>query len=43
VYEDGFNTKVWRGLIKVDDETPGLETLLSEGDMRLYKIVDDAA
>lgn len=29
----------WVGLQTIDDETPGLEVLLAEGDMRLYRIV----
>lgn len=29
----------WEGYNAIDDSTPGLETVLSEGDMRLYKIV----
>lgn len=33
-YED-----VWTGIDAVDDGTPGLEAVLSEGDMRLYRIV----
>lgn len=29
----------WRGVIQITDGTPGFETVLSEGDMRLYRIV----
>ena len=29
----------WMGILQVDDETPGLELVLSEGDMRLYRFV----
>ena len=29
----------WMGVLQVDDETPGLELVLSEGDMRLYRFV----
>ena len=43
VYEDGFNRKRWRGLVELDDDTPGFEIVLSKGDMRLYRIVDEAA
>lgn len=34
-----FDREVWRGIVSVEDETPGFELVLSEGDMRLYKIV----
>ena len=29
----------WEGILSVEDGTPGFEVVLSEGDMRLYKIV----
>lgn len=35
-YEDGGN---WVGIDSIDDSTPGFEVVLSEGDMRLYRIV----
>ncbi len=28
----------WQGLISVEDDTPGFEVVLAEGDMRLYKV-----
>ena len=28
----------WRGLISVEDDTPGFEVVLAEGDMRLYRV-----
>lgn len=34
-YEDGSN---WTGIEAVTDTTPGFEVVLSEGDMRLYRI-----
>lgn len=34
----GYDPKHWVGMTAVDDETPGLECVLSEGDMRLYRI-----
>lgn len=34
-----YDEAVWAGIDAVDDGTPGLETVLSEGDMRLYRIV----
>lgn len=33
-----FEERFWPGILDVDDETPGLELILSEGDMRLYEI-----
>ena len=39
IYDDGFNSIIWRGLVQLDDDTPGFEIILSEGDMRLYRIV----
>ena len=35
------NVEEWAGIDGVRDDTPGFEVVLSEGDMRLYKIVDD--
>ena len=34
-YEGGRN---WKGIESIDDDTPGFETVLSDGDMRLYRI-----
>ncbi len=31
----------WKGVYSIDESTPGFKLLLSEGDMRLYKIEDD--
>jgi hypothetical protein len=31
----------WLGIETIDDDTPGFEVVLSEGDMRLYRIVTD--
>ena len=28
----------WEGLANLADDTPGFETILADGDMRLYKI-----
>ena len=39
INEDGYNEIIWRGLIELDDDTPGFEVILSEGDMRLYRII----
>lgn len=34
----------WKGINAINDDTPGFEVVLAEGDeMRLYRIVDDAA
>lgn len=32
----------WSGVYAIKDDTPGFELLLSEGDMRLYRINDEA-
>ncbi|WP_419082500.1 DUF6541 family protein, partial [Phocaeicola sp.] len=34
-----FYSNLWSGLTEINDQTPGLEVILSEGDMRLYKIL----
>lgn len=34
----GYDAKQWRGITSLNDETPGFECVLSEGDMRLYRI-----
>ena len=33
----------WPGFINLDEQTPGFDLVLSEGDMRLYRIEDEAA
>lgn len=35
-----FTPRQWLGLLQITDDTPGLELVLSEGDMRLYRITD---
>lgn len=32
--------QAWTGITSVTDSTPGMELMLSEGDMRLYKIIE---
>lgn len=34
-----YTPSKWMGINNIDDETPGLKTLLAEGDMRLYEIL----
>lgn len=34
-----YNVDDWRGILGINDSTPGFEIVLSEGDMRLYRIV----
>ena len=34
-YSDGQN---WQGILSITDETPGFEVVLSQDDMRLYRI-----
>ena len=48
-FEEGFwfgsrytDPDVWKGLNSITDETPGFSVVLSEDDMRLYKIEDVA-
>lgn len=43
IYEDGYRVNGWKGFTEINDKTPGLEVVLSEGDMRLYRIEDQAA
>lgn len=38
VIGDNYKLGTFRGISEINDETPGLETVLSEGNMRLYKI-----
>lgn len=33
-----YHSREWRGIVSVDDDTPGFEVVLSEGDMRLYRL-----
>ncbi|MDD5799517.1 MAG: hypothetical protein PUD09_02550 [Coriobacteriales bacterium] len=33
-----YEEQVWEGVYSIDDSTPGFTTVLSKGDMRLYKI-----
>lgn len=35
----GVSKEAWQGIVDITDETPGFEVVLSEGDMRLYRIV----
>lgn len=39
VFKDDIDNELWSGIRAIDDATPGFETVLSEGDMRLYRIV----
>lgn len=36
-----YDASHWRGINAITDNTPGFELVLSEGDMRLYKIIDE--
>lgn len=38
-YLISYHPENWPGIESIDDETPGFEVVLSEGDMRLYRIV----
>lgn len=35
----GYDGRCWRGITSIDEDTPGFECVLAEGDMRLYRIV----
>lgn len=37
-YDLGYNPADWQGINQIDENTPGFTLLLSEGDMRLYRI-----
>ncbi len=37
-YDAACDYDIWQGLLSVSDDTPGFEIVLSEGDMRLYRI-----
>ena len=39
-YYSPYVPQDWEGIEDVDDDTPGLEVVLAEGDMRLYRVVD---
>lgn len=39
-YFPNYRPEDWEGIEDVDDDTPGLEVVLAEGDMRLYRVVD---
>ena len=38
IYDLGYNPDEWVGINRIRDDTPGFTLLLSEGDMRLYRI-----
>ncbi len=38
-YFNNFGEGYWMGLLSIDEQTPGFELVLSEGDMRLYRIL----
>ena len=38
-----YSDSKWSGFAEITDETAGLDLVLSEGDMRLFRIVDEAA
>ncbi len=38
-YFNAYNPDQWVGVNSIDDQTPGFGVVMSEGDMRLYKIV----
>ena len=40
VYRDHYDEGKWSGIADINDSTPGFTAVLSDGDMRLYKIDD---
>ena len=38
VFKDDIDNEIWCGIRAINDETPGFEVVLAEGDMRLYRI-----
>lgn len=40
VYLLGYDPKLWQGVNSIHDDTPGFECVLSDGDMRLYRVED---
>lgn len=40
LYLLSYDEKCWEGITGLSDDTPGFEVVLSEGDMRLYRIAD---
>ena len=40
LYDSACDYDLWTGILSVTDSTPGFDLVLSEGDMRLYKIVE---
>ena len=39
LFKDDIDQEIWSGIRAIDDDTPGFEAVLSQGDMRLYRIV----
>ena len=35
-----YDPDKWTGVLRIDETTPGFECILSDEDMRLYRIVD---
>ena len=40
LYREFLDKDDWKGFFNITDSTEGLEPVLSEGDMRLYRIGD---
>ena len=41
IYPSSYDAETWEGIYAIEDDTPGFEVVMSEGDMRLYRIVLD--
>ena len=40
IHIGSFDESEWEGILSVTDETPGFETVLADGNMRLYRITE---
>lgn len=40
MYPCAKDMNFWKGLMEIQDDTPGFEVVLSEGDMRLYRLTE---
>ena len=38
-YYGSFDETYWKGVYGIKDDTPGFEVVLSDGNMRLYRII----
>ena len=36
-----YSDSNWKGVLDIDEDTPGFELMLSDGDMKLYRILSE--